>query len=33
VPSGTPLYFQYAVHDAGAPFGTALSDALLATTP
>lgn len=33
IPGGTLLYMQYAVQDAGAPQGVALSNALLAETP
>jgi len=33
VPSGTQLFFQCAVQDAGAVKGAALSNALQATTP
>jgi trimeric autotransporter adhesin len=33
VPSGTSLYFQYAIQDAAAVQGVALSNALQATTP
>jgi hypothetical protein len=33
LPSGTTLYLQYAIADVGAPAGTALSNALQATTP
>ena len=33
VPSGTSIWFQYAVKDAAAVYGVALSDALKGTTP
>ena len=33
VPSGASLYFQYAIQDAGAPFGVALSNALRGDVP
>jgi hypothetical protein len=33
LPSGTTLYLQYAVADAGAPVGAALSNALKGVTP
>jgi hypothetical protein len=33
LPPGTTLYLQYAIADAGAPVGTALSNALKGTTP
>jgi hypothetical protein len=33
LPPGTTLYLQYAVADAGAPAGTALSNALKGVTP
>lgn len=33
IPSGTPLYFQYWIQDAGAVKGAAASNGLLGTTP
>ena len=33
IPAGTVLAFQYAIQDAGAPAGVALSNALKAVTP
>jgi hypothetical protein len=33
LPSGTSIYLQYAIADAGAPAGTALSNALKGVTP
>jgi hypothetical protein len=33
IPSGTSLFFQYAIQDAAAPKGVALSNALVANTP
>jgi hypothetical protein len=33
VPSGTNLYFQYAIQDVAAPVGVSLSNVLKATTP
>ncbi len=33
LPSNALLVFQYAIQDAGAPFGVALSNALVGVTP